>query len=162
MQWDWSSSFCCCSRCCWPSIILLKPLIRCVSCLGRLIGLVLGVVTHHVNYVRPTFQYQLCNKVVRKENEANHMKKVHKDDSSGSEYQVEKVLLYRIEMGVETVKKRKYAVSELTINTWSPIIKYRIPIGLETRKKILTRWLQVTSSRRLKTNIPQRLPHYHH
>jgi hypothetical protein len=36
------------------------------------------------------------------------MEKVHKDDSSDSEYIVEKVLSYR--MGVETVKRRKYEV----------------------------------------------------
>ena len=58
----------------------------------------------------PQFQYHLYKEVVMKENEANHMKKVHKDDSSDSEYLVEKVLLYRMEMDVETVKKREYKV----------------------------------------------------
>ena len=38
------------------------------------------------------------------------MEIVHEDDSSDSEYLVEKVLSYRMEMGVETVKKRKYEV----------------------------------------------------
>jgi hypothetical protein len=38
-----------------------------------------------------------------------HMEKVHKDDSSDSEYMLEKVPFYRLEMGVRT-KKRKYEV----------------------------------------------------
>jgi hypothetical protein len=55
---------------------------------------------------RPNCQYHLCKEVVMKENEANHMKKVHKDDSSDYVCPVERALLYRMEMDVETVKKR--------------------------------------------------------
>ena len=79
---------------------------------------------------KPTFECHLCKRVVRQENEATHMKKVHKDDSSDSEYLmekvhkddssdseylVEKVLLYRMEMAMETVKKRKYKVLGETV-----------------------------------------------
>jgi hypothetical protein len=42
------------------------------------------------------------------------MKKVHKDDSSDSELQVKKILLYRMEKDVETVKEKKY---ELLVET---------------------------------------------
>ena len=38
------------------------------------------------------------------------MEKVHKDDSSASEYIAEKVLSYKMEMGVDTMRKRKYEV----------------------------------------------------
>jgi hypothetical protein len=78
----------------------------------------------------PSFKGHLCKKVVSQENEANHVKKVHKDDSSDSEYLMEKVhkddssdseylvekaLPYRMEMDVETVKKRKYEVLGETV-----------------------------------------------
>ena len=39
-----------------------------------------------------------------------HMEKVHKNDSSDSEYRVEKVPSYKLKMGVRTVKKRKYKI----------------------------------------------------
>jgi hypothetical protein len=57
-----------------------------------------------------SFKYHLCKGVVRKENEANHMEKVHKDDSSDPGYMVEKVPSYKIKMGVGTVKKRKHEI----------------------------------------------------
>jgi hypothetical protein len=38
------------------------------------------------------------------------MEKVYKDDSSDSEYMVEKVPSYKLKMGVRTVKKRKHEV----------------------------------------------------
>jgi hypothetical protein len=39
----------------------------------------------------PSFKCHWCKRVVGKENEANHMEKVHKDDSSGPGHMVEKV-----------------------------------------------------------------------
>jgi len=64
-----------------------------------------------------TLKCHLCKRNVRKENEAKHMEKVHKDESSDSEYEVEKVLSYRKDQG-----KMVYQVRwRLGDTTWEPI-----------------------------------------